>query len=319
MTKAHRYPGRVVLAALGTALLVLVALLAGCGSDSTSGSSGKGSGDSSEFPRDVTIDGAKVHLDALPQSIVVLSPSLTETVYGVGAGDQVKAVDKLSDYPKDAPVTDLDAYAPKAESIASYSPDLVLTADDQDGIVEALAKLKIPTAVLPAPKTLDDAYEQFRQVGELTGHDKQAAALAKKVETTIDTTVKDTPKPSTPLTYYWELDNTGYTVTSDTFVGSILSKFGLKNIADKAPNAAGGYPQLSMEYIIDSDPDLIFLADSQCCGQNATTVKARPGWDVTRAVKEGNVISVNDDIASRWGPRIADLAKEVGAAIKDAS
>jgi len=319
MTNTHHYPGRAVLAALSATLLVLIALLAGCGSDGTTTSSSKGSGDSSEFPRDVTIDGTKVHLDKLPESIVVLSPSLTETVFGVGAGDQVKAVDKLSNYPKNAPVTDLDSYAPKAESIASYSPDLVLLSDDQDGIVEALTKLKIPTAVLSAPKTLDEAYKQFKQVGELTGHDAEATALAKKVETSIDTAVKDTPKPSTPLTYYWELDNTGYTVTSDTFVGSILSKFGLKNIADAAPNAAGGYPQLSMEYIIDADPDLIFLADSQCCDQNADTVKARPGWDVTRAVKEGNIISVNDDIASRWGPRIADLAKEVGAAIKGAS
>ncbi len=313
---SNRRPGRAAIAALGAALLVLVALLAGCGSDTSSGTASKGSGDSSQFPRDVTIAGKQIHLKALPQSIVVLSPSLTETVYAVGAGKQVKAVDKLSNYPKNAPVSDLDAFAPKAESIATFEPDLVLLTDDQDSIVEALGKLKIPAVVLSAPKSLDAAYEQFKQIGQLTGHDADGAALATKVKKSVDDAAASVPKESTPLTYFWELDNTGYSVTSKTFIGSILAKFGLDNIADKAPDTAGGYPQLSAEYIIDADPGLIFLADTLCCGQSAETVKARPGWDVTRAVKEGNIVPINDDIASRWGPRIADLAKEVAAAVK---
>lgn len=315
-TTSNRRRGRAAIAALGAALLVLVALLAGCGSDATSGTSGKGTGDSSKFPRDVSVAGKNVHLDALPKSIVVLSPSLTESVYAVGAGDQVKAVDKLSNYPKDAPVSGLDAFAPKAESIATFEPDLVLLTDDQDSIVEALAKLKIPAAVLSAPKSLGDAYEQFKQIGQLTGHDAEGTALAAKVKKSVDTEAASVPTESAPLTYFWELDNTGYSVTSNTFIGSILAKFNLKNIADKAPDTAGGYPQLSAEYVIDADPDLIFLADTKCCGQSAETVKARPGWDVTRAVKDNGIVPINDDIASRWGPRIAELAKEVGEAVK---
>lgn len=315
-TASKRRPARAAIAALGAALLVLVALLAGCGSDSKGGTSSKGSGDSSKFPRDVTIAGKKVHLKTLPESIVVLSPSLTESVYAVGAGDQVKAVDKLSNYPKDAPVSDLDAFAPKAESIATFAPDLVLLTDDQDNIVEALAKLKIPAAVLAAPTSLDDAYEQFKQIGQLTGHDAEGTALATKVKKSVDDAAPSVPKGSTPPTYFWELDSTGYSVTSKTFIGSILAKFNLDNIADKAPDTAGGYPQLSAEYVIAADPDLIFLADSLCCGQDPETVKARPGWDVTSAVKDNAIVAVNDDIASRWGPRIADLAKEIGAAVK---
>ncbi|PRZ43184.1 iron complex transport system substrate-binding protein [Antricoccus suffuscus] len=315
-TTRNRRPGRAAIAALGAALLVVVALLAGCGSDSSGGTAGKGSGDSSKFPRDVTVEGKKIHLKALPESIVVLSPSLTESVYAVGAGDQVKAVDKLSNYPKDAPVSDLDAFAPKAESIATFAPDLVLLTDDQDNIVEALAKLKITAVVLSAPKSLDEAYDQFKQIGQLTGHDTEGAALASKVKKSVDDAAASAPTKSKPLTYFWELDSTGYSVTSKTFIGSILSKFNLENIADKAPDTAGGYPQLSAEYVIDADPDLIFLADTKCCGQDAATVKARPGWDVTRAVKDDGIVSINDDIASRWGPRIADLAKEIGDAVK---
>lgn len=309
---------RRTIAAIAAIALAIIAALAGCSSssDDTAAKGSSGSADSSKFPRDVAIGDTKVHLDAAPKSVVVLSPSLTETVYGVGAGNQVKAVDKLSNHPTDAPVSDLDSFAPKAESIATYNPDLVLIANDQDGIVEALTALKIPVAVLAAPQSLDDAYEQFKQVGALTGHDDEGAALATKVNGAIDDAVAAVPKAGTSLSYYWELDDTGYSVTSKTFMGSILAKFGLKNIADAVPDTAGGYPQLSTEYVIDSDPDLIFLADTKCCQQDAATVKARPGWDVTRAVKEDAIVALNDDIASRWGPRLADLATTIGEAVK---
>ena len=80
------------------------------------------------------------------------------------------------------------------------------------------------------------------------------------------------------------------------------------NLAD-AGNDTNAYPQLSAETIIKANPDLIFLADTKCCGQSATTVAARPGWDALTAVKNGGVIALDDDIASRWGPRVVDLQR----------
>ncbi|RMH67259.1 MAG: ABC transporter substrate-binding protein, partial [Actinomyces sp.] len=119
------------------------------------------------------------------------------------------------------------------------------------------------------------------------------------------------------ITYYHELDDTLYTVTSGTFVGEIYALFGLENVADPADadGSAFGYPQLSAEYLVDADPDLIFLADTKCCGQSAATVAARPGWDTLTAVREGHVVELDDDIASRWGPRVVDFARAVAAAL----
>jgi iron complex transport system substrate-binding protein len=117
------------------------------------------------------------------------------------------------------------------------------------------------------------------------------------------------------LSYYYELDDTYYTVTSGSFIGQVLAPTGLVNIADQAPDPDGfGFPQLSNEYIVDADPDLILLADTKCCGQNGETVTARPGWDSMSAVPAG-VVELDDDVASRWGPRIADLLEEVVAAV----
>jgi iron complex transport system substrate-binding protein len=119
-------------------------------------------------------------------------------------------------------------------------------------------------------------------------------------------------------TYYHELDNTFYTATSSTFFGQIYGMFGLENIADSADDdgSAFGYPQLSSEYIVSADPDLIFLADV-LYGESAETVAARPGWDVLTAVRQGNVVELDSDIASRWGPRIVDFAQLVADAVEE--
>ena len=110
---------------------------------------------------------------------------------------------------------------------------------------------------------------------------------------------------------YHELDDTYYSVTSDTFIGQVYSMFGLENIADEAKGAGSGYPQLSSEYIVDRDPSLIVLADGECCGQSPATVAARPGWGDLTAVTDGSVIEVDDDVASRWGPRVVEFMRAV--------
>jgi iron complex transport system substrate-binding protein len=117
------------------------------------------------------------------------------------------------------------------------------------------------------------------------------------------------------MSFYHELDDTYYSVTSSTFIGQLYELVGLRNIADSAKGAGGGYPQLSGEYIIEADPDLIFLADTKCCGQSQATVAARPGWDRIAAVERGNVVPLDDDVASRWGPRVVDLLQRIGRAV----
>jgi iron complex transport system substrate-binding protein len=116
---------------------------------------------------------------------------------------------------------------------------------------------------------------------------------------------------------YHELTTDYYSVTSRTFIGQIYRMFGLRNIADSA-GGTSDYPQLSGEYIVASNPDLIFLADSKCCGQSLATVSARPGWSTTRAVRGRNVVRLDDDVASRWGPRVASLVQTVAAYVKRA-
>lgn len=269
------------------------------------------------FPVTVTPPGGKpLTLHQRPERIVSLSAADTEILFAVGAGKQVVAVDRQSNYPARAPHTRLDAFHPSPEAIAGYHPDLVVASDDIGNLVANLHKIDIPVLLVPAATTLDQAYAEWRVLGKATGHPKRAEQLANQAKETIAKTVASTPKPDHPLSYYHELGPKLYTVTSRTFVGQIYGLFGLRNIADAADSAsASGYPQLSAEQVLRADPQLIFLADSKCCGQDAKTIAARPGWDTIAAVQHGNVIKLNDDIASRWGPRIVDMVKAVGAAI----
>jgi iron complex transport system substrate-binding protein len=305
------------------ALTVAGALLvAGCANRDTPSDQPPGESfdaGASAFP--VTVDqpgGEPVTIEQRPTRIVSLSASNTETLYAVGAGEQVVAVDDQSDYPTDAPKTDLSGLTPNVEAISTHNPDLVVISDDTDNLIASLKAINVPVLAVPAAKTLDDVYAGMEAIGKATGHADEAADLVQRTRDELDKVVADTPKPATALTYYHELDTTLYSATSKTFIGQIYGLFGLTNIADPADVDAGGYPQLSNEAILQADPDLIFLADVQCCGQNAETVATRPGWSTLKAVQNGNVVELDDDLASRWGPRVVDLARSVADAVTKA-
>jgi iron complex transport system substrate-binding protein len=305
-----------------TGLLLIAALaLTGCASHEQASNSSPSTSYAAAFPVTLTPPGAPgVTLATAPQRIVSLDSSDTETLFAVGAGSQVVAVDKDSDYPPNVPKSQLDATKPNVEAIAAYHPDLVVTGYDTDNLVSALRRIDIPVLQLTAPQNLDQAYQIWSTIGRATGHQAQADALISNARNEINAAVATTPKPGKALSYYYELDQTYYTATSHTFIGGLLGRFGLTDIADPADSpAAGGYPQLSAEQVLAADPTLIFLADNQCCGQNAATVAARPGWSTLAAVRSGNVVALNDDIASRWGPRIVDLVRTVAAAVTKAA
>ena len=274
---------------------------------------------STTYPVTIKAANGSITVPAKPTAIVSLSPTATEMLYAIGAGSQVKAVDSYSDYPKNAPITKLNAFQPNVEAIVAYKPDLVIVSDDSTGLTAQLAKFGIPTLEDPAATDLAQEYAQFAELGQATGHPAQAATEVAKIKAQIARIVKATPTHGTQ-TYYWELEQDYYSVTSSTFIGQVLGLLHLHSIADAAKGAAaaGGYPQLSAEYIIRANPTFIFLADTVCCGQTAKKVDKRPGWRTITAVKDGNIVPLNDDIASRWGPRIVTLLREVANAVTKA-
>ena len=307
-----RYKARIVAAALGAALF-----LAGCGDGGSTENGGTPADTNVSATAEFPVTVGDLTVTTKPTKIVALSPTATEVLFAVGAGPQVVAVDDQSNFPAEAPKSELSAFQPNAEAIAGKSPDLVVLSNDMNNVVAQLRQLKIPVYVAPAGKTIDDTYKQITDIGALTGNRPAAEDLAKQLRDDVDKLVKDVPQRSTKLTYYYELGPELYSLTSKTFVGSLFAQLGLENIADPADadGSKGGYPQLSAESLVKADPDLIFLADTVCCQQNLDTVKARPGWSGITAVKTGQIVGLNDDIASRWGPRTVDLLRQIVDAV----
>ncbi|WP_250029239.1 ABC transporter substrate-binding protein [Paractinoplanes maris] len=302
---------------LTAALAVTTLLLAGAcgGNDDSTEPSGTAASSAGTASYPVTV--GDLTLDQRPEKIVSLNATATEMLFAIGAGPQVTAVDDQSSFPADAPRTDLSGFKPNAEAIAAKDPDLVILSNDIDKIVAQLDRLKIPVLLVEAATDLDRTYEEIGELGTLTGHRAEADAVTTRMKADIDKIVKDVPARSTPLSYYYELDPTLYTVTSKTFVGSIFSLFGMTNVADAADpdGAKGGYPQLSPEALVKADPDTVFLADTKCCKQSPQTVAARKGWSTVTAVKSNQIYALDDDIASRWGPRTVDLVRAVADAV----
>ena len=255
-------------------------------------------------------------LDAEPQRIVSMSATATEMLFAIGAGDKVIAVDNFSNYPaQTAELEKVDAYQPNVEAISALEPELVVISYDPGNLVEQLNALSIPVFVAYAVSNLDGAYEQLEQLGALTGHLAEAVRLSATMQAEIAEIVAGVTKTEPPLTYFYELDPTLYSVTSNTFIGSVMAQFGLVSIADGVQEG-NDYPQLSAEVIVEKNPDIIFLADVKCCAQSAATVAAREGWSVLGAVNNGSIVELDDDIASRWGPRLVDLMRQIAEAIE---
>ena len=289
--------------------------LAACGSSSTDTTADDTSPDDTEVVAEFPVTVGDLTLEVRPERIVSLSPTATEMLFAVGAGDQVIAVDNYSNFPAEAAKLEkVDSFEPNVEAIAGLEPDLVIATYDPGNLVEQLNALDIAVFFAGAVADLDGAYEQLEQIGALTGHLDHAQEIAAQMRADIDAIVASVDPAAAELSYFYELDPTLYSVTSNTFIGGVMSLFGLTNIADGVEEG-NDYPQLSAEVIVEKNPDIIMLADTLCCEQTAATVAARDGWADLAAVQNGNVVELNDDIASRWGPRLVELVRTVADAV----
>jgi len=270
-----------------------------------------------KYPLTISSGGFTTKITKEPKRIISLSPSGTEIFFSIGADKQVLLVDSLSNYPKKAPISDISAFEPNVEAVVGKKPDLVLLSVDAMKSTEvrnALIKLGVPVLMEKAPVTLKDVYAEIEVLGKVTNKQSQAAALSTKMAKVIKT-ILATVKKSKGVRIYHELDDTYYSVTSGTFIGRVYKDFGVINVADAAAGADSyGYPQLSAEYLLKSDPQAIFLSDAQY-GVTTESVSKRAGWSQISAVKNDNVFALAPDVPSRWGPRLVDFYRAIAKAL----
>lgn len=258
--------------------------------------------------------GNVIELAGTPQTIVSLSPSMTEILFAIGAGDQMVGRDEYSVYPEEAlEVTSIGAMWEElpAEAILALEPDLVLAAqiisEDQ---AAALRDLGLNVYWQANPTTYEELWENLRDIARLTGHEAETEAMI----TDLETRVKTVQEKIAPLSYlpsvFYELDATDpsnpWTTGSGTFIDYIITQAGGFNAASALQ---GDYAQISAEELILVNPDIILLADA-LYGVTPESVAERPGWDVITAVRENALYPIDPNMMSVPGPRLVDALEE---------
>src|SRR5687767_443238 len=293
---------------------LLIVLLAGCAPRTTEALT--------PAPASLTFtDGLRreVKLDGPAQRVLSMAPSNTEILFAIGAGSQVVGRDSLSDYPAEAAdITDIGSTfeALNTEAIISLKPDLVLAAEiNTPEQVKQLEDLGLTVYYLKNPVTLEEMYDNLAIVAQLTGHEDEAATLIESLKARVAAVdEKIAPLSSRPGVFY-ELDATDpakpYTAGKGTFITLLIDRAGGYNIASDID----GYPQFSLEQVVTADPAFIILGDARY-GVSPESIAQRPGWENLSAVKNGNVVPFNDDLASRPGPRLVDALEELAKILR---
>ncbi|MBF7096878.1 ABC transporter substrate-binding protein [Alkalibacter mobilis] len=301
-----------------TGILVLMMILAGC-STSDDGNSGNenGSGDESGFPMTITDTmGNEVTLDEAPQKIVSVSPTLTETLFAIGAGDKMIGRTEYCNYPeevKDLPV--IGGFSdPNTELIIDLEPDLVFSS----GMVpeEAMALLDssgIKVLVIDG-KTVDQIEENITLLGKVLDVEDKAAEVIQDIEATR-TEVKEALGDAEPKKVFVDLGYY-YSAGSGSFIHSIIvDELGAINIA---ADGEGEWPQISEELIVEKDPE-VFIRNVNMGGGSEDEQISDSLKNIT-AVVEGNVVeiergTVNNDIMTRAGARVGETIRLFAEAI----
>ena len=295
-------------------LTLLITLLAACAPQAAPAT--EPSGEALTFTDSL---GRQVRLNGPAQRVVSLAPSNTEILFAIGAGNQVVGRDQASDFPEVAKaVTDIGSTFDdlNAELIVSLNPDLVLAAEiNNPEQVKQLEDLGLTVYYLKNPLTLEGMYENVQTVARLTGHTEEAAALVESLKARVAAVDEKIAPISSRFSVFYELDATDpakpYTAGKGTFITQLIDRAGGYNIAADLD----GYPQLSLEQVVEADPAFIILGDARY-GVTPESIAQRPGWGNLSAVKNGNVLPFNDDLVSRPGPRLVDALEELAKLLR---
>jgi iron complex transport system substrate-binding protein len=263
--------------------------------------------------------GREVTLEAAPESIISLSPSNTEILFAVGAGNSVVGVTKYCDFPAEAQglpkVGGFSADSISIETIVSLQPDLVLAnGSGQESVITALEQASIKVIAVNAT-SFEDVYANIEMVGKITGHETEAIAVVDGMKARVAAVaekIASVPQEDRP-TVFWEVwDEPLMTAGPGTFIGQMIEKAGGINIFG---NLSEDYPQVSAEEIITRNPAVILGPDSHGDKLIAEQLAARPGWDQIDAVKNNKIFLIDGNTSSRPGPRLVDALEAIAKAL----
>jgi iron complex transport system substrate-binding protein len=294
-----------------TIMLALTALaLAGCGDEEGEVKAGGGT-----YTDDL---GRTVTLDGVPQRLVSISPACTEILFGLGLGEKVAGVTEYCNYPEEALSVDkVGTFTnPNLETIVALGPDLVLAAGGlQKELLDRMEALGLNVYVVD-PTTFAETVETIREVGVITGAEETADEVADDMQARAETIADNVKQKmatgaATPKVFYEIFyENNVWTPGSDSIISDLVGLAGGSNLGDAD---SSDYYEFSVERLVAEDPDVYLVGSGSMASPGDIT--SRPGWDGIKAVRDGRVYVVDEDLVYRTGPRLIDGLETIYANI----
>ncbi len=257
--------------------------------------------------------GRKLYLSNPPTRVISLMPSITEMVFAIGAGDAVVGVTEWCDYPPEARTrAKVGDARPNIEAILALEPDLVLAMDAvRDDALETLRRLKIPLFIMNAA-SLEQVYAHMQTLGRMFQRVPEANAVVRTMRAKVQAIVEKTRSAPKPRVLYVLYERPFISVARGSFVHQILELAGADNIAKDAGTA---WPRLSMEVVMQQDPEIILLPARGDNESAESGIEQWAQWSTLTAVKNNRLHFVPRTVVNRPGPRLVQGLAALAALI----
>ena len=247
--------------------------------------------------------------------VVSLSTTHTEIIQSLEAEETLIAVDSFSEV--DFPVEVIDAYTVTAEELAPLNPDVVILAFDFNGIVEGLKNQEINYVLLPPAKNFEDVYSQIETIGSIVNKESEAFSTTRDMKVEINRILDNANYGNTSVYHEIGYSYGIYSVNSDSLIGQIYNSLGVVNIANNTEDPFGsGYPALTEEQVIESNPEYIVIGHSDYLNKDLST---RVGWEDINAIENSNVYFLDENLANNWGTTTVELVEQIALTFEESA
>ena len=247
--------------------------------------------------------------------VISLSTTHTEVIQTLGGQDTLVAIDAFSEV--DFPVERIDAYTVTAEELAPLNPDVVILAFDFNGIVEGLENQELNYVLLPPAKNFEEVYSQIETIGSLVNKESEAFSTTRDMKIEINRILDNANFGNTSVYHEIGYSYGIYSVNSDSLIGQIYNSLGVINIANNTEDPFGsGYPALTEEQVIESDPEYIVIGHSDYLNKDLST---RMGWEEINAIENSNVYFLDENLANNWGTTTVELVEQIALTFEESA
>ena len=247
--------------------------------------------------------------------VVSLSTTHTEIIQSLEAEETLIAVDSFSEV--DFPVEVIDAYTVTAEELAPLNPDVVILAFDFNGIVEGLENQEINYVLLPPAKNFEDVYSQIETIGSIVNRENEAFSTTRDMKIEINRILDNANFGDTSVYHEIGYSYGIYSVNSESLIGQIYNSLGVVNIANNTEDPFGsGYPALTEEQVIESNPEYIVIGHSDYLNKDLST---RMGWEDINAIENSNVYFLDENLANNWGTTTVELVEQIAVTFEESA